>query len=265
MYYTKDTKEGENRITGHLLINKYSNEPLYCQLKSIIIKKIEDGEFPEDSKIPSELDLCKKYNISRPTVRQAIAELTNNGYLYKVRGKGTFVEKSKKRIDIKDYSGFTPSILDSQSPENRIINNTRIIKDSDFEKLHSIFNISASQQNKLEFAEATYQTKNGNDIYSVNISYIPLKLFPDIIDNILSGHASHEILKGKYPLVPTKTKSTLEIIYSNSEDTRYLQIQAGQPLIKIENILFSKNGQAVEYIITKYRADKCRLIFENIK
>ena len=258
-------KEGENRVTGSLLINKYSNEPLYCQLKSIIVKKIENGEYSEDAKIPSELDLCQEYNISRPTVRQAIAELTNNGYLYKIRGKGTFVEKTKKRIDIKDYSGFTPSILDSQSPENRIINNTRIIRDSDFEKLRSIFNIPASYFNKLEFAEAIYQTKNGSDIYSINTSYIPLNMFPDIINSILSGHASHEVLKGRYPLVPVKTKSTLEIIYCNQEDTRYLQIQTGQPLIKIENILFSKSGQVVEYIITKYRADKCRLIFENIR
>jgi DNA-binding GntR family transcriptional regulator len=247
------------------LINKYSNEPLYCQLKSIIIGKIEDGDYPEDTKIPSELDLCKQYNISRPTVRQAITELTYNGYLYRVRGKGTFVAKTKKRVDIKDYSGFTPSILDSQSPENRIINNTRIIKDSVFEKLRTIFNIPVSQYNKLEFAEAIYQTKNGNDIYSVNTSYIPLNLFPDIINSILSGHASHEVLKGKYPLVPAKSKSTLEIIYSNQEDTRYLEIQTGQPLIKIENVLFSKSGQVVEYIITKYKADKCRLIFENIK
>ncbi len=104
-----------------MLINKYSNEPLYCQLRSIIIRKIESGEYREDEKISSELELCKEYNISRPTVRQAISELTNNGYLYKVRGKGTFVAKTKKRIDIKDYSGFTPSILDCRAPESRIV------------------------------------------------------------------------------------------------------------------------------------------------
>ncbi|NSW91085.1 MAG: GntR family transcriptional regulator [Firmicutes bacterium] len=247
------------------MINKYSNEPLYCQLKSIIIRKIENGEYQEDEKIPSELELCQEYNISRPTVRQAITELANNGYLYKVRGKGTFVAKTKKRIDIKDYSGFTPSILDCQSPENRIIINTRIIKDSELEKLRSIFNIPVAQYSRVEFAEAIYQTKNGSDIYSINISYIPLSLFPNIINSILSCHASHEILKGKYPLVPEKTKSTLEVIYSNQEDTRYLQIQTGQPLIKIENMIFSKSGQLVEYVTTKYRADKCRLIFENLR
>ena len=67
------------------MINKYSNVPLYSQLKNLIIDKIENGEYLPDSKIPSEQDLCEMYDISRPTVRQAISELTNSGYLYKKR------------------------------------------------------------------------------------------------------------------------------------------------------------------------------------
>jgi len=247
------------------LINKFSNEPLYCQLKAIILRKIENNEYPEDSKIPSELELCEEYGISRPTVRQAISELTNNGYLYKVRGKGTFVAKSKKSIDIKDYSGFTPSILDGQNPENRIIIHTIAVSDSEFEKLRSVFNISVSQYGKISFAEIIYHIKNSNDMYSLNKSYIPLNLFPDIIDSVISAQPSHVIMKGKYPLIPAKSKSIMEIIYSDKEDTRFLEIQEGQPLIKIENMLYSKNGQVVEYIVTKYRADKCRFIFENLE
>ena len=48
------------------VINKYSNEPLYSQLKNIIIEKIEKGEYPSGSKIPSEQELCDYYDISRP-------------------------------------------------------------------------------------------------------------------------------------------------------------------------------------------------------
>lgn len=246
-----------------ILINKFSNVPLYCQLKQIILRKIETGEYPENSKIPSELELCQEYGISRPTVRQAIAELTNNGYLYKVRGKGTFVSEMKKGIDIKDYSGFTSSILESQNPENRTIISTSTINDSDYEKLRGIFSIPAAQAGKVNFAEIIHQTKNGGDMYSINISYIPLNIFPNIIESVLKSEPSHVILMGKYPLIPTRSKSILEMIYSSKEDTHFLQMQEGQPLIKIENILYAKNGQTVEYIIAKYRADKCRFIFDN--
>ncbi len=106
---------------GNFVINKYSDIPLYCQLKNIIIAKIEDGIYLPDSKIPSEQEFCELYNISRPTVRQAITELTNNGYLYKEKGKGTFVSRPKTSIDVKTYTGFTDSILDNELTDNREI------------------------------------------------------------------------------------------------------------------------------------------------
>ncbi len=242
------------------MINKYSNIPLYSQLKNLIIDKIENGEYPENSKIPSEQELCDVFGISRPTVRQAISELTNNGYLFKEKGKGTFVAPSKSRIDIKNYSGFTDSILDSQVPGERDVISTNIINGSDYKKLEEIFNTS-----NTEFAQIMYLTKNSTDVFSLNISYIPLSYFPSIIDDIKQKKPSYDILRGKYPLIPVKTRSTLEIVYTDQSDAQYIQVQMGQALIKIENILYSKSGQVVEYVVSKYRADKCQLVFENVK
>lgn len=245
------------------MINKYSNVPLYSQLKNLIIKKIEKGDYQEDSKIPSEQEFCDVYSISRPTVRQAISELTNNGYLYKEKGKGTFVSKSKSGIDIKNYTGFTDSILDCQLPGEKNINNIRVIEDSDFLKLDEIFNLPYN--NKTEFVEVSYISLQNKEVYSLNVSYLPLNLFPTIIDDIKEHKPSYDILRGKYPLLPVKTKSTLEVIYTDHLDAQHLQVQQGQALIKIENILYSKSGQVVEYIISKYRGDKSKLLFENSK
>lgn len=242
------------------MINKFSNVPLYSQLKNLIIDKIEKGEYPEDSKIPSEQELCDLYNISRPTVRQAITELTNNGYLYKEKGKGTFVAPSKSRIDIKNYSGFTDSILDSQVPGERNILSADVMDSGEFKKLEEIFSVSSEN-----FACVKYLTRNGSDVFSLNVSYIPLSYFPSIIEDIKQKKPSYDILRGKYPLIPVKTKSTLEVIFTDQSDAQHIQVQMGQALIKIENVLYSKSGQVVEYVVSKYRADKCKLVFENNK
>ncbi len=242
------------------MINKFSNVPLYSQLKNLIIDKIEKGEYPEDSKIPSEQELCDLYNISRPTVRQAITELTNNGYLYKEKGKGTFVAPSKSRIDIKNYSGFTDSILDSQVPGERNILSADVMDSGEFKKLEEIFSVSSEN-----FACVKYLTRNGSDVFSLNVSYIPISYFPSIIEDIKQKKPSYDILRGKYPLIPVKTKSTLEVIFTDQSDAQHIQVQMGQALIKIENVLYSKSGQVVEYVVSKYRADKCKLVFENNK
>jgi GntR family transcriptional regulator len=246
------------------VINKYSNVPLYSQLKNLIIQKIESGEYPGESKIPSEQELCEQYDISRPTVRQAISELTNNGYLYKEKGKGTFVAKSKSKVDIKNFTGFTDSILDSQNPGQHDILSLRAVKPGDFPFLENAFS-GQSQTPQSLFAEICYVTTDGSSILSLNISYIPLSLFPEIIEDIKAKKPSYDILRGKYPLLPVRTKSSLEVVYTEQSDAQYLQVQTGHPLIKIENLLYSKSGQAVEFIVAKYRADKCQLVFENSK
>lgn len=245
------------------MINKYSDIPLYCQLKNLIMKKIDKGEYAADSKIPSEQELCELYNISRPTVRQAITELTNNGYLYKEKGKGTFVSKSRSMVDIKNYSGFTDSILDSQDIVDRQIISLEVVHSNKLSKVEEVFGLS--HQNKTEFAEVKYVTTQSDEAFSLNVSYIPLSLFPTIIEDIKDKKPSYDIMRGKYPLLPVKTKSTLEIIFTEQSDAHFLKVQPGQALIKIENVLYSKSGQVVELVASKYRADKCKLIFENSK
>ncbi len=245
------------------MINKYSNIPLYSQLKNLIIDKIDSGEYTPDSKIPSEQDLCEIYDISRPTVRQAISELTNNGYLYKEKGKGTFVSKPKSAIDVRAYTGFSDSILDNESPGERNIVLMETVTNKEYKKLSDVFSVSCIQT--VDFAQIVFVTNLENEIFSYNTSYIPLSLFPNIIDDVKNKKQSFDILRGKYPLLPAKTRSSLEVIYTEPNEAQYLKVQSGQPLIKISNVIYSKSGQVVEYVVSKYRADKCRLTFENTK
>ena len=244
------------------MINKFSSIPLYLQLKDLIIDKILNGDYAPNTQIPSEQELCEMYDISRPTVRQAVNELTSCGYLYKQKGKGTFVYGRKNVIDIKNYSGFTDSILDCQCPADKNIVSIETIESNSLDILNSIFNYNTS----MPVAKITYISSiSKNEVYSLNYSFIPLNLFPDIINQIQDKKSSVDILRGKYPLIPDKCKSILEIIFAEQQDSPVLRVQPGQPLIKLQNTLYSKSGQAVEYIISKYRADNCRLLFENIR
>jgi len=65
--------------------------PLYYQIKNIVKSRILSGEFKQHDCLPSETDLCKEYNVSRGTLRQALSELIREGLIYRARGKGTFV------------------------------------------------------------------------------------------------------------------------------------------------------------------------------
>ena len=116
-----------------------------------------------------------------------------------------------------------------------------------------------------EIKYLSYIDNQPNSVYSFNKSYIPVNLFPDIVTQLKEGKSSLDILRGKYPLVPVKSKSILDVIFADNIDSSILRVQSGQPLIRIQNNLYSKSGQCVEYVCSKYRADNCRILFEGNK
>ncbi len=73
------------------VIDRDSPVPIYRQLKEIIKRRIAHGEFKPGERISTEYELCREFSISRTSVRQALLELTQEGYLYRHQGSGTFV------------------------------------------------------------------------------------------------------------------------------------------------------------------------------
>lgn len=74
------------------MIDRDSPIPLYYQLKMLIKRKIEDGTLSAGDRIPTERVMCRQYHISRAPVRQALAELVQEGYIFRQSGRGTFVK-----------------------------------------------------------------------------------------------------------------------------------------------------------------------------
>jgi GntR family transcriptional regulator len=68
-----------------------SSVPLHAQLEEIIRKNIAENIWPENERIPSENELSRQYGLSRMTVRSVILRLAQADLLYRVPGKGTFV------------------------------------------------------------------------------------------------------------------------------------------------------------------------------
>lgn len=71
-------------------IDSEKSEPKYLQLKHIITRYLEQEHYQADQKIPTEIELAERFQVSRGTVRQTLAELVKEGAIYKKHGLGTF-------------------------------------------------------------------------------------------------------------------------------------------------------------------------------
>ena len=74
-----------------LSINRDSAVPLYFQLKEQIKSLILSGAYKPFDQLPTEEELCKSLNVSRPVIRQAYSELIKENLIGRKKGSGTYV------------------------------------------------------------------------------------------------------------------------------------------------------------------------------
>lgn len=87
-----------------------SQKPLYNQIREYLLDRIVDGTYPPHSQIPSESELGEQFNVSRITVRQALTQLQQEGLIFKVHGKGSFVSKPKAFQNVSQLQGFAEAM-----------------------------------------------------------------------------------------------------------------------------------------------------------
>lgn len=232
-------------------LDKRSSVPLYAQLKTWILERIESGEFAAGEKIPTELALCELLELSRPTIRQAISELVSEGKLYIEKGKGTFVTKALERLEISNFSAFTFSSLLTEAYEGRYyIDYRRILKPK--EELRKKFKSNEVLLKEGLFEVVFTQTVNKKDFVYVT-SYLPVSLYPDLLECIKQRQILE--IKDKTTL---QGEQSLYLRAAQNDEARYLDIPKGAVILVSESFLILKNNQICEYIQAVYRSDFCK-------
>jgi len=239
------------------------NKPLYYKLKEDILNDIENKKYKSNDMITSENELCKIYNISRPTVRQAIGELTNMGYLYKIKGKGTFVS-DYKNIEIYDHSnGFLFSLIDCNDTQGRNIINVNIINEKDKilnKPVGSYFDLEYAPNLDNEFILTEYTTKyNDKIVYSQSI--LPVRYFPDVTEKLKNNVSSIDLIGGKYHLDAKYSKSIVYNTIATKNMCDVMHIQKDSVVIVVESEIISRGGTIVEHNISYYNGMNSKIYF----
>ncbi len=91
-------------------MHKETSIPLYQKLIRDLKKQVDEGKYKKGDLLPSENELCRAYNTTRPTVRQALKELSGMGYIVRHHGKGSIVAEPKMGLGILSISGTTAGI-----------------------------------------------------------------------------------------------------------------------------------------------------------
>ncbi len=103
-----NTRPKGRKIRSYVL--SPSPSPLYQQIREYVLNQIKTKTWKPDMKIPSENELVEKLKVSRMTVNRALRELTNEGYLLRLQGVGTFVAHPKPQSSLLEIKSIADEI-----------------------------------------------------------------------------------------------------------------------------------------------------------
>jgi GntR family transcriptional regulator len=239
-------------------LDKRSSQPLYSQLKELLTERIRLGDYKPGQQIPSELALCEELDLSRPTVRQAIAEMVSEGALVIVKGKGTYVAAEPERTEVKGFTPFTFSFLSLRSLDN----------------LHqmTISNIPADAEAVRTFGPGPVTAQglwsigwiieDQGQTFAVCRSLVPVSLFPELGEGIRLNKRMLEIMANKYAYLPQKASCEVFVRPAGSDEARLLDISRSAPVLVADSHLVSRSGNVCETITAVLRADLVTLGLE---
>ena len=227
--------------------------PLYFQLENIIKKRIEDGLYKIDEKIPSERNLSDELNISRMTISKAINNLVEEGILYRKRGQGTFVAKNKIEF-FPGLMGFTEIIENKgMKPSSMMISQDLIIPDK-----HLCDKFQISENEKVIFTQRLRLADD--EIINLEKSYVPYELCPKLLEADLSIESIYKILTND-GYKPSRAKQEVQAILSNDELSKLLKINVNEAILKRKRVTYSKDTP-IEYTINYYKGDAYTMVIE---
>lgn len=235
-----------------MFVDKKSPIPAYFQLKNIILKRIQSGEYAPGSLIPSERDLGESFGISRMTVRQALNQLVLAGVLNREKGRGTFVSKSK--LEQKNIMSFSEAVRQKGLvPSAKVLHFDRAEAEADI-----------AEALGLKGGEQVYVLKRLRLASQVPIGieedFIPVRYCPGLEKFDLTS-SLYRLIKEEYSYSVHYVDNVVEASRPSKEERESLDLSAGIPVIRITSVNYTESGIKLFYERAAFRSDeyKCSM------
>jgi GntR family transcriptional regulator len=229
-----------------------SDKPLYEQLISFIKSDIDSGLLNVGDLLPSENEFCERYDISRPTVRQALSALEEQGLVVRMRGKGSFVSRPKVKRSLKTLYSFSDEVAAmGLKPKSRVIAYEVITPGeeiqsrlglTDGEKVYSI--------TRVRYA--------GEEPIALEMAFIPTRMSPFLTQEKVETGSLYKTLAAQEGIEIGYAKETYETAMLSESEAKILGCAQGTCAFFIQRTAYTLTDEVFEYTVMIVRSDRCK-------
>ncbi|MGM0837575.1 MAG: GntR family transcriptional regulator [Bacillota bacterium] len=229
---------------------------LHIQVKEMILKLIQSGEYMPDTKLPTEAEFCEKFGVSRTTVRTSLQQLALEGYVYKQQGSGTFVAGKKVKQKLTStVENFSEQVaMQGKNPSIKVVSLDVVQADSSLEEIFELE--KGDPVNKLVRIREVNE-----EPLQYEVAYLPWRKTPGL--NVKACENSlYSLLQKEYNAHIKKTVEYLEIVAASKEMHEMLNIPVGSPCFSLETYAYLEDDSVIEYSKTIFRGDMANFVIE---
>jgi len=237
-------------------INRFDKAPLYDLIEQNLRQLIMRGQLNLGESVPSEWELAILYGVSRLTVRNALDNLTRQGWLVKRHGVGTFVAHPNITEISPSKLSFTEQMRAiGRKPSSRLISIKVIPAEAD-----------VANSLKLERGEPVVEIVRvrlaDNEPVLLETSYLSQNRFPGLENTSdLASASLYKSLAEHYQTNVAAMDQTLEPVLLSENQAHELETQSGTPAMFSKVIAYTGDGEPIEYSWSVTRGDQCRFYF----
>ena len=211
--------------------------PAYVEIYNSLFSDIVNGVYPQGECLPGEIALAQKYNVSRNTLRQAMAILCEDGLLVRSRGKGTLVvekkEEPKNAASSNPLAAFPTVVIDKTGISYNFTPPTDIAQSK----------LDLGKSDLLLASYLVYQS--GDTVIGYSFVQVPVKFLSRMQVDVSSADAMNRFLSEDLYTLASYQTIAFKLIFVNETETEYLQVEENSPVHLLECLLYSADGTPI--------------------
>jgi len=225
--------------------------PLYRQIKDLVLRSLESGEWKPGEAIPSELELAARYRVSQGTVRKAIDELASDNLLVRRQGRGTFVATHSETREQFRFLRIAPDEGAPGPYESRA-----------FECRRGRASVEAARVLDLKPGDATVSIRRvllfGGKPTVLEEIVLPGATFKGLTAGRLAEHKGsiYFLYENEFGTRMIRADEKLRAAAADATAAAMLGVPEGTPLLSVERVAFTYGDRPVEWRRGLYRTDK---------
>jgi GntR family transcriptional regulator len=242
---------------GGAVINRGSAEPYYRQVSDFVRAAIDAGRYTAGTLLPSEKKFCEQFGVSRPVVRQALDDLSRDGYVYRVKGKGTFVAEEKlnshliqlvvgpERDTIRFRDRLTTSVLLREAAPAPV----HVARALDIPVGGRCVHLR-----RLRLLD--------DEPLCVIESYLPEQIVPGLLEADITDRSLYDVIEERFGISIRDLSRRIEAAKTPAELSDLLGAEKDDPCLIVVSVAAGVNGAKLEWSQATYRADRISLNVE---